>query len=277
MWFKPLEGAMIVHATLQDMEAIEAGLQILNATPPEVRFQADCFDIPGDKIGSNAIPYYLGKFVRMNELKEIAGTDGDSAAKARIWATVLSDSQLTEVREFFAQVRQNGETHETNIATLSGRQCQVQFQLDKRGISDTNLGKLLNPTLDLIPCVNANGETLQITVLPHLVECLGHELSPVVAPESIPALPPGGPTSLNGSIYRATLPPPHWHIWQTISTHTLRMGETLLIALTMDQPARSDSVLLKDGTLVELESSEQIVKRRNVLILLTPRVVLSAE
>ena len=81
----------------------------------------------------------------------------------------------------------------------------------------------LGLVIDVIPYVNADGRTIQMTVLPMLREFLGYDPDPLRRKEDIQAT--GGPFANN----QITTPRPKFRLRQVSTTTTVLDGQTLVI------------------------------------------------
>jgi general secretion pathway protein D len=192
-----------------------------------------------------------------------------------------------------------------NVTTLSGRQTQfqavdLQYIVTSSGVTQTGAGTggatangtttgngavataivpgtsvvPLGPTIDVIPYVSADGFTIQMTLIPTLVEFLGYD-NP--GPFIIQAQSVGGVTG-TGAPLTAVLPLPHFRLRQVTTSCIVWDGQTVVLGgLISDNVTRvKDSVpVLGDlpylGRLFRSEQNQS--SKQNLLIFVTPTII----
>lgn len=124
------------------------------------------------------------------------------------------------------------------------------------------------PTLDVIPYVSADGHSIQMTIIPSVVEYLGNDASPFT----------GG---INGAGLRPDQPPvplPRVGVRQVVTSVNVWDGQTVVLGglISDNVSTRRDKVpVLGDvPVLGRLFRSESSVKtKKNLLILVTPTII----
>jgi general secretion pathway protein D len=76
LFFNDRQGMLVVRATMQDMDIIEAAIQILNIVPPQVNIKAKFVEIAQDDQKALGFDWYLGNILMNN------GTIGGQAGSA---------------------------------------------------------------------------------------------------------------------------------------------------------------------------------------------------
>ncbi|MDW7980057.1 MAG: hypothetical protein RMH97_05775 [Verrucomicrobiales bacterium] len=76
VFFNDRLGLLVVRATLQDLDIIEAAIQVLNASPPQVNIKAKFIEIEQSDLKALGFDWYLGNFL-MNQGK--IGMQGGTA------------------------------------------------------------------------------------------------------------------------------------------------------------------------------------------------------
>jgi general secretion pathway protein D len=192
------------------------------------------------------------------------------------------------------------------VTTLSGRQAQFQavdlkYIVTSSGVTQTGAGTgggtaangtstgngavataiipgtsvvPLGPTIDVIPYVSADGFTIQMTLIPTLVEFLGYD-DP--GPFGITAQSVGGTAGASAPL-TAVLPLPHFRLRQVTTSCIVWDGQTVVLGgLISDNVTRvKDQVpVLGDlpwvGRLFRSEQNQS--SKQNLLIFVTPTII----
>ncbi len=66
VFFNDRLGLLVVRATLQDLDIIEAAIQVLNASPPQVNIKAKFIEIEQSDLKALGFDWYLGNFLMNN-------------------------------------------------------------------------------------------------------------------------------------------------------------------------------------------------------------------
>ncbi len=66
IFFNDRQGTLLVKATLQDLDIIEAAVQVLNIAPPQVNIKAKFAEISQDDVHALGFNWYLGNFLMNN-------------------------------------------------------------------------------------------------------------------------------------------------------------------------------------------------------------------
>jgi general secretion pathway protein D len=128
------------------------------------------------------------------------------------------------------------------------------------------------PTLDVIPYVSADGHTIQMTLIPSVVEFVGYDTSPFRNSAQ------GGAGNTLGNAQSFDQPLPRVRVRQVVTSVSVWDGQTVVLGgLIADSvTTRRDKVpVLGDVPLLgRLFRSESSVKtKKNLLILVTPTII----
>jgi general secretion pathway protein D len=128
------------------------------------------------------------------------------------------------------------------------------------------------PTLDVIPYVSADGHTIQMTLIPSVVEFVGYDTSPFRNSAQ------GGAGNTLGNAQSFDQPLPRVRVRQVVTSVSVWDGQTVVLGgLISDNVAtKRDKVpVLGDVPLLgRLFRSESSVKtKKNLLILVTPTII----
>ena len=253
------EGTLVVRATLQDLDTIESAVQVLNIAPPQVNIKMKYIELPEseakalrEKFTPTNNPSWGSNLVILNE----------PAARLQLtkWQAIPEVNLL----------------YEASITTLSGRQAQIQWDIappealidspddasapgkaPKRPEFVAPQNQIPNGArvLDVLANVAADGNTIQMTLIPTITEFLGYD-----EPGSQAELP----AQLNDTASqprREPLPLPRFRLRQTIKTVIVRDGQTLALGL-------GDKLT---GRLPGNESSPP--EKKSLIIFVTPTII----
>jgi general secretion pathway protein D len=354
------EGTLMVRATSQELDIIEAAIETLNIAPPQVNIKAKFVEVTQDDAKALGFDWYVGNVLMgggavgaqagsapsFNGTPSTAnpagtfpgqpgstgnpGTGNNSPVNNAYPSTLItptpSDGQLTSgLRN---QVGQGGATipavatvtgiltdpqfrvviralearssadllNESQVTTLSGRQTQIQV-IDLRftgtgvnqavggtggtagtgttvtqnstAITPTTSPIPLGPTLDVIPYVSADGYTIQMTLIPTIVEFLGYD-----DPGQFVVQAQNG----NGLPLTAQLPLPHFRVRQVTTSVIVWDGQTVVLGgLITENVARlKDEVpILGDLPLIGrlFRTEANVSQKRNLVIFVTPTII----
>ncbi len=251
VFFNGREGTLWVRASTEDLNIIETAIQDFSPAPPQINIHVRFVELP-------------------KELADALPVDWSSSASPETNGTVRFTAQLTpsQEREFIHSLQnKNGveEITDGNITTLSGR--QTQFQITdlpmKARMERSNTNRLalpitlpIGPTLDVVPYISGDGFTIQLTVIPTLVDFLGYD-------------DPGqfviqAQQSTNGPL-TTVLPLPRIRLHSVTTSASLKDGHTLAIRLDSIHQPTTSAETTPPTKLSDL--------RRQILILVTPRLI----
>jgi beta-lactamase regulating signal transducer with metallopeptidase domain len=172
VYLKDHEGALMVRASLADLDTIKKGINSLNTSPPQILLKAKFIKLPEDE----ATAFWNFRFSRE---KPGAGP----------WNAFLSPAeakaQLARWKTFPGVELIN----EFGITTLSGRQSSISgTELQTVSVSTNATGGLqtnqvtVGPILDVLPVVQEDGFKIQLKLVPVLWELVGEDAAAVLLP-----------------------------------------------------------------------------------------------
>ncbi|MEA2909896.1 MAG: hypothetical protein QOJ15_1977, partial [Bradyrhizobium sp.] len=232
-------------------DLIETAIEVLSAVPPKVHLKVSCFEIPENETRVSGWNWYDAVFLKPDPIKETDSTNLDFYIEQSLATSVLTDSQARVVT---ATLERSGlkQIHDESLITSSGRQTQIQFT-NRAFASEANL-EAFHPgsLLELVPCVSADGKTIQMTLIPRLIEFPDFE-------------------EPRQSRYRV-------RIRQITASPTLVTGQTVVLGVSIDQlsslQTAGDVPRLRDGTPITGILPLKFVMKRRLVFFITPTIEL---
>ena len=191
IFFKDRQGALLVRASLQDLDVIESVIASLNTAPPQVNIKAKFVEITREDGQALIYDWYLGNFA--TNAQDLPGGVWDWAARQltnahniRVTTTlrtnlmgILSEAQARVVFRALEQRSDVDVLSAPEVTTMSGRQARVSITETHRVVisSDPQASETIEsgPILDIVPTVLADGFTVQLTVAASVTEFLDYE------------------------------------------------------------------------------------------------------
>ncbi|MEJ0088862.1 MAG: M56 family metallopeptidase [Limisphaerales bacterium] len=226
VFYKDRLGELFVRATQQDLDTIENALEVLSHVPPQIHIKARFVEVPKGTLGGlleSVIPI-TNLDTRSNQFAGLVGILTDKNFK-----TMLHNLEARPGVETLA---------EPEVVTFSGRQTQFRATVIQTIVTNfafkeayTNASVVPQtesvsvengPVLDVVPYVLSDGYTINLTVIPSLIQFLGYDT---------PA-----PTNKNTAYTRAgekiDLPKilPRFSVRQAVATLNLWDGQTAIIS-----------------------------------------------
>ena len=234
---------LLIRATPLDLDTIESVVVELNISPPQILVRTKIIELP-EKIAKQIWARW-------------APTNSEGAEP---WSGVLSPSQT---KDLLKQLESLGSVakliNSPSVTTLSGRQAQIQT-LDTRfiyyGVSNGLPAAQQYPlgmTLDLIPSLAPDDQSIQLTVTPTFMEFLGYEDSK-------------GRVSTKDQLNPPKPPTPHFRVRQINIDTTLLDGSTLMLG----RPSVKEVVVRNQESQSEPLTEDS---QRNLLVLVTPTLM----
>ena len=245
-------GVLMVRATQADLDTMEKVLQFLNMSPPQLTISVKMFEVSRTDGGGRGLDWFLGTVLtngltRSNPPPAEAGnslvTSGLRNAappgeKSPAITGILTDAQFRTVVRALEQQGGADLLSTPEVTTMSGRQAQIKVVDVRYIVTDLDIGANnpksnqpeiqpiaepfeLGPVIDVIPYVQADGYTIQMTVTPSLKEFLGYDDPATVQPAIAGAAQSQGQTS--------PVPLPKFRLRQTTTTARIWDGQTLVI------------------------------------------------
>ena len=255
---------------------------------------------PGSILGGTALGPSTSDQLLSSGLRNQIGVRNPTLVPALgTFSGILTDPQFRVVLHALEQRDGIDLLDESSVTTLSGRQCQVQvvdLQTIVTGVSPTQTaaggggiaggagavaGQInyptsplpVGPTLDVIPYVSADGFTIQMTIIPTIVEFLGYD-----DPGGfVPQVQSVG-TGATGVPLTAQLPLPRIRLRQVTTSAIVWDGQTVVLGglITEDVTKLKDKIpFLGDlpllGRFFRSESSSS--NKKNLMIFVTPTII----
>jgi type II secretory pathway component GspD/PulD (secretin) len=336
-------GMLMVRATLQDLDTIEKGIQMLNMSPPQMTIRAKFMEVAQDDSRALGFDWYLGNTLFNDNRVGAQGGSAPSFVGAPTPANPngvfpgpsivnaippsLTDNLLTsglrnsaphvatvtgiltdpQFRFVVRALEQRGGTDllsAPEVTTMSGRQAQIKVvdiryivtdldtdqtaagQTGTAGIGTAGGGGIgslivplaepfeIGPVLDVVPYVNADGYTIQLTILPTLKEFLGYDdPGAFVAQVQGAAAVGASPAALTQPI-----PLPKFRLRQVATTAMVWDGQTVVLGglIAENVQKTKDKVpVLGDlpffGRFFRSESN--VSSKKNLVIFVTPTLI----
>ena len=140
-------------------------------------------------------------------------------------------------------------------------------------IQPTTVPIPIGPTLDIVPTVSADGYSIQMAILPSLIEFVGYD-----DPGPFAVIAQGGAGSTVGAPLIATLPLPRLRVRQVVTSCVVWDGQTVFLGGLMAenvQKTKDKVPVLGDipflGRLFRSESS--FTQKKNLAIFVTPKII----
>jgi general secretion pathway protein D len=209
---------------------------------------------------------------------------------------ILTDPQFRVVLRALEQRQGVDLLTEAAVTTLSGRQCQIQVVDLQTIVTGTTVNQTaaggggvaggngvigstvqpttqnlpFGPTLDVIPYVSADGFTIQMTIIPTIIDFIGYD-----DPQGFVIQAQSGGGSLPVT---AQLPLPHLRLRQVTTSAVVWDGQTVVLGglITENVTKIKDKIpLLGDlpilGRAFRTESST--AAKKNLMIFVTPTII----
>jgi biopolymer transport protein ExbD len=289
-------GNLLFNATEQDLGIIEAALQTLQQ--PQINLKVKIVEV-----GSNTLAPpdpVLGEMLRP-KLPARSSSDETNASAPFTLSGILTDPQYRTVLHALKQRAGSDVLNEAQVTTLSGRQAQIQVTDERflaaaiatatRGSANgggntntvipsvipsgflTNTPIPLGPTVDLIPVLGADGFTIQLTVIPTLVDFTGYD-----DPGQMIVAVQGANSNRVSTPLTAQLPLPRFRVHQVTVNAIVWDGQTLVLSgPALYDPRRTQEKVPVLGDLPVVgrlfRSETNAPAKKNLLIFVTPTLI----
>ena len=215
IFYHDRQGTLLVRATMQDLDVIEATIQMLNAVPPQINIKCKFVEVSQDDAKALGFDWFLGNVSMTNgavggQTGAVSTTIAPSSTNQLVVSRlgnpstplfslsgILTDPQFRVVIKALQQRSGTEVLAQPEVTTTSGRQAQMKTVdiktvvtgINKRaltppGITNTSGDESslyvteqmeLGPVLDVTASVAADGYTIALTVVPTVTEFLGYE------------------------------------------------------------------------------------------------------
>jgi general secretion pathway protein D len=215
--------------------------------------------------------------VVVKALENREGTDLMAAPKVTTLSGRQTQIQAVEIRNIVMgnnqQVGAGGGGGNTGVATGGGGAATPGGVFSSQGFSTAPIP--LGPTLDVIPFVSADGYSVQMTIMPTIIEFIGYDLE--TARIFVPQVQLGTGNTV-GNATQSQLPLPIFRARQVVTSCNVWDGQTVVLGglLAEDVNKIKDKVpILGDvpflGRFFRSESSK--IRRKNLVIFVTPTIL----
>jgi general secretion pathway protein D len=293
---------------MQDLDIIEATIQMLNFVPPQINIKCKFVEIPQEDTKALGFDWYLGNAVVTNGVVErqtvVAPTMippnptnqllttglGRTSPPPFTLTGILTDPQYRTVIKALQQRNGTELLAQPEVTITSGRQAQMKAAdistvvmgvneraLTTPGITTTNGGDSslyvtkqmeLGPVLDVIPSVLPDGYTIELTVIPTVTEFLGYEENPTNRVA----------VYVNGKKKWVIPPQPKFRVCQMCTNVRVRDGQTVVLGGLLSETVNTikDQVpILGSLPLVGslFRSETKTTAKKNLLVFVTPTLI----
>jgi type II secretory pathway component GspD/PulD (secretin) len=297
IFYKDRQGLLMVNATSQDLDIIETALQTLNAPQPQINLKVKIVEVGSNTFAPDPV---LGETLRP-KLPARRSSDETNASAPFTLTGILTDPQYRTVLHALEQRAGSDVLSEAQVTTLSGRQAQIQVTDERflaaaiataarapaNGGGNTNTvipsvipsGFLTNtpiplgPTVDLIPVLGADGFTIQLTVIPTLVDFTGYD-----DPGQMIVAVQGANSNGVSTPLTTQLPLPRFRVHQVTVNAIVWDGQTLVLSgPALYDPRRTQEKVPVLGDLPVVgrlfRSETNAPAKKNLLIFVTPTLI----
>jgi beta-lactamase regulating signal transducer with metallopeptidase domain len=299
LFYNDRQGMIVVRTTMQDLDIIEAAIQMLNFVPPQINIKCKFVEVPQDDTKALGFEWNLGDVLLTNGVAEVvpgatnqlqpSGQRNPSASPFTSTG-ILTDPQFRVAIKALQQRSGTELLAQPEVTISSDRQAQMKtvdvktmvLGINKRaltppGITTTNRDESslyvteqmeLGPVLDVIPSVLPDGYTIELTVIPTMTEFLGYEENPTnrVA------------VYVNGKKKWVIPPQPKFRVCQMCTNVRVRDGQTVVLGGLLSETVNTikDQVpILGSLPLVGslFRSETKTTAKKNLLVFVTPTLI----
>ena len=177
IFFNDREGRLIVRATLQDLDTIDAAIQVLNASPPQVNIKAKFVEVSQEDAKALGFDWYLGNVLMNNRtIWGSGGTQpslftGNTAGNTTGWfpgvpASAGNTSTLIPVGPTDQQVTTGLRNSGSTLFTLTGILTDPQFRMVLHALEQRNGADILSsPEVTIISGRQAQMKAVEIQTI----------------------------------------------------------------------------------------------------------------
>lgn len=255
------KGQLMTRATLEELDIIEQAIGDLTIPPPQVTIEAQVYEISDEDYHKSGFKWFLesvGDSQNKNTKREpdqtfawmtnggfpIKSIDGDThSGTPTNFSAILTEPQR---RVVFKAMEQRGLTNllkAPKMTMLSGRQGQFKQVRVRYIVTDLDWSSTitsltnppqaqpiaesfeLGPVLDVVPHVQADGKTIELTTIPTVTEFEGYDLENPNRREIVTM-----PDGRKEIVLVPNQPQPIFRKRQIVSNATVKDGHTLVLA-----------------------------------------------
>lgn len=253
--YSEIKGQLMVRATLEELDIVEQAIGVLMTPPPQVVIEASVYEVTQEDAKALGLDWILGNeftnlFPKIQKLDLWDSSSLFNPTRRQETNHIQATGILTEAqhRVFREVIDRRGLTNLLNapmMTLLSGRQGQfkqvrvryIVTDLDWSGTitSLTNPPQArpiaepfeLGPVLDVVPYVQADRKTIELTTIPTVTEFEGYDLGPDGRNRREIVTMPDGRKQI---IVVQDQPLPIFRKRQIVSSATVQDGHTLVLA-----------------------------------------------
>jgi len=239
-------GFLFVHATEQDLDAVEKAMVALNYSPTQIHIKARFVTVPNKgfvapaTLTNNATGQITGILTTENArtILRLLETKPDCEMLAEPEVTTTSGRRTQMRATDFLTIITNFVFQETSTnSAITPQQSQVE----------------VGPVLDVIPVVLPDGYTIDLTAIPSLTEFLGYDEPPT---NSTPVV------TSKGEIVNVPNILPRFRVRQAVAHLKLWDNETVVLGSLRDR-------LVPGGKEVEVKPGSETQKQLLVFVTVT--------
>lgn len=236
------KGQLMTRATLEELDIIEQAIGVLTASPPQVTIEASVYEITTEDAHALGLDRFLG-----NEFTNLLKAASTQKTNFHV-AGILTDPQRRVVLRAMDQSGLTNLLNAPKMTMLSGRpgqfkQVRVRYIVTDLDWSSTITSLTnppqaqpiaepfeLGPVIDVIPYVQADGKTIELTTIPTVTEFEGYDLDNRDRREIVTM-----PDGRKEIVMVPDQPLPIFRKRQIVSSATVKDGHTLVLAGGSDQ------------------------------------------
>ncbi len=234
-------GMLMIRATLADLDVVEQVIQAVNTVPAQLLIQTTFVEVIEVGAASTEISAVLGFDIAArigttitavqppNARAKASATQGNLPAP--VFTGILTPKQYRDIRAALGQEKGTEFLASPSVLTPSGRQAQIKTVEVKNIVTDLDYSDKhgseprpitepfeFGPSLDVVPSVQPDGFTVNMTMIPTLREFIGYDLE---LSKRI-----GAATGITSSI-----PLPMFRTRQVVASTIVQDGQTVVLGL----------------------------------------------
>ncbi len=287
VFYSDRRGQLMVRATLHDLDVIEKVVHFLNTPPPQVSLEVKFAEVSEDENGGAELLASIGYDLNMKVISPTTNapprTAGFAVLSAPLFTGILTPPQFRLILRKLEQQKGVDLLTTPKITTLSSRQAQIKevdVKYIETKIEDSPNGPQpiaerfeLGPILDVVPYVAADGYTIQMTIIPRLMEYLGYDpaapkFQPTILPsaEAISESDAEAARQLSGAtpFMPETAPWPIFRLRQVAASAIVWDGQTAVVGAGV--------VEVEDKSRRDAAGAARKI-RKHLLVFVTPTIV----
>ncbi len=257
-FYSEREARLMVRASLEDLEAMGAGIGLLQTPPAQVNVRVKFVELPV-KLAKEFWKGLTNNADRVAILTDPQSQVALKSLESKEGVKVLTQASVTTLSERQAQVQ-----CVEDIAVVVPTNTPISTSALQPSLLVTNLAQV-GSVIDIYPVVTTNGDAIQLTVSAATTEFLGYDDPGAFVPQA----------DLDGKVLplRAVSPLPHFRLVQTPArTATVWDGETLVLGPTEEIRANQIPVFGGDQPLVGRRTPQE-PRDKVYIVFVTPTII----